>query len=182
MMFRSSIYTARSVRTMLLLLSAAAFSFSFTSIGFTPPGTVKLKLPNGELHVDKTEILNIYWAEYVYYHINLFGENSNEHMAVLPDSSVWSSVYDGNWKNASSQFARFPIVGITHEQAIDFCKWRSARVMEKYEKQVIYRLPTKEEWVEFAQTEKVSSPTNETGFLVEASKKGKIVNLHDNVS
>lgn len=181
-MFRSSIYTARSVRTRLLLLSAAALCFSFSSIGFSPPGTVKLKLPSGELHVDKTEILNIYWAEYVHYQIKHHGENSDEHKAALPDSAVWSSAYDSNWKNASSRFARFPVVGITYEQAIEFCKWRSDRVIEKYEKQVLYRLPTKEEWIEFAQVEKKSNLTNAADTLVEASKKGKIVNLHDNVS
>ncbi len=65
----------------------------------------------------------------------IFGFNSEEYLATIPDSIVWSKHYP-----ASSNFTEFylsnqtykdlPIVGISQQQATDFCKWRSDRFFE----------------------------------------------------
>ena len=41
----------------------------------------------------------------------------------------------------------FPITGLTYEQVVNFCKWRT-KVLEV--NKVIYRLPTPDEWEKFA--------------------------------
>lgn len=57
--------------------------------------------------------------------------------------------YD-KWLNSIPEicpFLDFPITGINYEQAVDFCKWRT---MVLGGNKVVYRLPTKEEWIAFA--------------------------------
>lgn len=44
-------------------------------------------------------------------------------------------------------FIRFPITGITHAQAVDFCKWRTKIIGNN---KIEFRLPTAEEWKKFA--------------------------------
>jgi formylglycine-generating enzyme required for sulfatase activity len=62
----------------------------------------------------------------------------------------------------SSQFIFFPIVDITHEEAVDFCKWRTDVATANYNDihnihktspdytVFEFRLPTEEEWINFA--------------------------------
>lgn len=54
-----------------------------------------------------------------------------------------------------STYLNYPITGITYEQAVEFCKWRTKVVNEnelfvEYDKKhVTFRLPTEEEWKRF---------------------------------
>ncbi|HNQ67525.1 MAG TPA: SUMF1/EgtB/PvdO family nonheme iron enzyme [Bacteroidales bacterium] len=127
---------------------------------FVPPGTVKL---NESLYVDKTEVSNISYKEYIYWNKKFKGENSPEYLFCLPDTTVWEeplrSIY--LWHPA---YEEYPVVGISYEQAVDYCKWRSDRVNELFylkenklskntdlsnvdiPQKVIFRLPTKAEW------------------------------------
>lgn len=49
-------------------------------------------------------------------------------------------------------FRDYPVVGISYEQALAFCKWRTERVKQfihlgyKKEWEIEYRLPSKKEW------------------------------------
>jgi formylglycine-generating enzyme required for sulfatase activity len=120
-----------------------------------PPGTVRI---NDTLFADKTEVANIHWREYLYY-LKQFDSTKVESM--LPDTLVWLDTLIIN-EDPSIQyyfrhpmFNNYPVVGISHEQAIAFCQWRSDRVNEVYSKipenkrpfkKVTYRLLTKQEW------------------------------------
>jgi formylglycine-generating enzyme required for sulfatase activity len=133
-------------------------------ITVTPPGTVKL---NANLYFDKTEISNFMWKEYVMWQAKTYGKGSDEHRASLPDTMVWKSQLTYNEPYVQYYFNHpayynYPVVGISYEQAIAYCKWRTDRVKELFEiqkeknKKAIYpthfeyRLPTKQEWERMA--------------------------------
>lgn len=123
-----------------------------------PPNCVKL---TDNLFIDKTEINNIHWLEYVYY---LKKDSSDEqYKAALPDTTVWLTYKDtANYETylRHPSFRSFPVVGITHQQAQNYCQWRSRAVTKYYNaemrkemnigdtQQAIFkfRLPTEQEW------------------------------------
>ena len=122
---------------------------------FLPPGTVKI---NDTLYADETEISNFSWVEYQWWTFRKYGLKSKEYLAVLPDTLVWrdSSAYNELYVEnylRHPAYREYPVVGISYEQAVDFCKWRTERVKEfmciskKFELiNFEYRLPTKQEW------------------------------------
>lgn len=136
---------------------------TIVSVGFTfkkerpfrPPGTVKIV---DNFFFDETEITNIDWKEYINYKKRFKGENSLEYQNSLPDTMVWELREGYNSPYAKTYFQHpaynnYPVVGISHQQATDYCQWRTERVKEMMEvneipqpKDFFYRLPTKTEW------------------------------------
>lgn len=122
-----------------------------------PSGMVWLK---DSIYIDQTEIKNSDYLEFVNWTRVKTPNNLN---FVLPDTSVWLSVSTNsapfvNYYFRNSAFGNFPVVGISYEQAIAFCDWRTERVKENITnskstiqqnlnaKKIYYRLPTKAEW------------------------------------
>lgn len=139
----------------MLVLVILCFSFSIKkSKKFTPPGTVQI---TETLFADEAEISNFSWLEYETWIKMAFGKRSKEHIAVLPDTLVWSVENEGGQVFASTYYRHpafndYPVVGVSYEQALAYCKWRSERVKQfaaygfKKEFKLEYRLPTKAEW------------------------------------
>src|SRR5690606_39002417 len=91
-------------------------------------------------YIDKTEILNIQWLEYIYHKRRQL--DSAELYKVLPDSTnFWFALPENRYK---------PVVLITYEQATEFCAWRSEVVSKRIGREVVYRLPTPAERSEIA--------------------------------
>jgi len=96
--------------------------------------------PNGirvaqNFYCDATETSNLHWREYVYWNARVFGINSPEFIASLPDTLVWlRDLYclEGYAENYFTHpaFNDYPAVGLTYQQALDYSKWRSDRVFE----------------------------------------------------
>ena len=139
-----------------LIVSLVCLSFSgFKPKKFVPPGTVQI---NDTLFADETEISNFSWREFEYWTMIKFGKNSKEHVAVMPDTTVWRQPNSSNEPYVQYYYRHlaykdYPVVGISYEQAIQFCEWRTARVKEfcsiskKYQNiNFHYRLPSKQEW------------------------------------
>ena len=155
------------------------------SLSDNPPGTIKIK----NHLVDKTEIQNIHWLEYIYYKGQEL--DSIEMQKLLPDSSnLWYSIPDNRFK---------PIVLITYEQALDYCVWRSKAVSERTGKKVTYRLPTTNEWKEIAeeiintdlkQIEKeleeakklIKKDSTQYNLVNSEKPKSRVYNMFDNVT
>src|ERR1041385_3186237 len=122
---------------------------------FLPPGTVKI---NDTLYADETEVSNFSWLEYQLWVCNKYGYNSQEYRAVLADTLVWrdKAAYNEPYVEyylRHPAYRNYPVVGISYEQAMDYCKWRTERVKEymciskKYGIiEFEYRLPSKWEW------------------------------------
>ena len=97
-----------------------------------PPGTLKVA---ENLYLDKTDICNVHYREFLYWMKNVYGINSTEYKAVLPDTTKWSSLKD-TYASLDKSYLRqpsynfFPVIGVSNKQALQYSKWRSDRVME----------------------------------------------------
>ncbi len=129
----------------------------------TPPGTVWLR---ANLFIDIAETRNLDYIEFIYWTSRREPEKLN---AILPDTNVWriplkyQEPYIYYYLHHPS-YRDYPVVGISYEQAVAFCKWRSDRVNEfifirenkvkewkadstyPFKEIFRFRLPTKEEW------------------------------------
>lgn len=137
-----------------------------------PPGTIRLA---ENLFIDESEVANIHWLEYLQ-HVR---RDSSElyYRSQLPDSMVWKAMAAAPPTAVAGAptaivyfrypgFRYYPVVGISYEQAVAYCKWRSMVVNESflqstefrkkhpelrgYEVTVEYRLPTEAEWQQAA--------------------------------
>lgn len=148
-----------------------------SKLKFAPPGTNHLF---EKIFIDETEVTNLSWREYMYWNRRAYGDNSPEFLSTLPDTTVWESCSrDFTIKTKQywidiesmvsvylrhSQFSHFPVVGVSFEQAKQFCAWRTDRLNEVYytdkhrnvtfpidssiviPKKVEFRIPSEEEW------------------------------------
>ena len=87
-------------------------------------------------YMDQYEIRNIDWREYTNWMKVVFGRTTPKLVAkAQPDVNVWreelayNEPYLENYF-ISPAFDQYPVVGITWEQAMDYCQWRTDRVNE----------------------------------------------------
>ena len=147
-----------------------------------PPNTIQLK---DALYMDKSEITNIDWKEYVYW---IKTHEPERYAEVLPDTLVWNAISKNPTPMANhyyqhSAYNSYPVVGISHAQAVAYCQWRSDRVNEigdlnpsffKKFRKVRYRLPTETEW-EFAANGGLDLETHPYGVPALKNSKGLVV-------
>ncbi len=100
---------------------------------------------------DETEVANIHWREYLHDRNKLQDLNKKKSLSLVKI----------NYFN-SPQFYFFPVVDVSYEDVLDFCKWRTDIVTSKYNLKHGYdsnskeytifnfRLPTESEWIKFA--------------------------------
>jgi len=165
-------------------------------IKINPVGTVKI---DNDLYMDETEITNFSWQEYLSWQANKYGKSSNEYKNALPDTLVWRNKESFNEPYAQYYFShpayqQYPVVGVSYEQAVEYCKWRTDRVKElfiakaltdkkySYTINLEYRLPTKEEWEKAAKI----GYSEKTQQQLDTKYKGQLLanlkrNVDDNV-
>ncbi len=98
---------------------------------FPPPNCIQI---DDNFYVDETEVSNLVWKEYSY-DIVRQAQSDKKWKEVIADTSVWTKLDSsltqfGGIYFRSPMFDPYPVIGITHQQAIDFCKWRSDVVNE----------------------------------------------------
>jgi formylglycine-generating enzyme required for sulfatase activity len=137
----------------LLVFVFSAFAKS-KPVKFKPPGTVQI---TETFFVDITEVSNFSWLEYMFWTARKYGSYSTEFLNTKPDTLVWeNNLYLQKNYLRRPEYRDHPVVGISYEQVLNFCKWRTDRVKEyyalRYKKNlaITYTLPTKEEWENFA--------------------------------
>ena len=89
-------------------------------------------------YMDQYEIANRDWREYVYWMNFMYGKKVSD--KCRPDSTVWREEMAYNEPYLNYYFTHvaydmYPVVGVTWEQATDYCVWRSDRVNELYLKE-----------------------------------------------
>ena len=140
----------------LALISSFVISSGYiTKADFRPPGTVEIV---DNFFYDATEISNENWKEYLSFIEVNEGKDCSRYQNALPDTMVWKSEDSYNDPYVQSYFShqaygKYPVVGVTQKQAIDFCKWRTGAVKIMLEANDFegpidfqYRLPSKTEW------------------------------------
>ena len=91
--------------------------------GFRPPGTVEIV---DNFFYDATELRNADWKEYIDDLKLNYGESSDIYLSALPDTKVWlksdlnMEPFEINYFSHVS-YEDYPVVGITHRQAEDYC-------------------------------------------------------------
>lgn len=84
-------------------------------------------------YIDQEQIKNIDWLEYQFWLEHVFGADSKEYKASMPDKEVIrqqlpEQIAEGYINNAF--YVDLPVLGISKEQAMAYCKWRTDRVAE----------------------------------------------------
>lgn len=87
-------------------------------------------------YMDETEIGNIHWKEYVHYLIkDSLGKSPNPDVVknAIPDTTVWvrELSYNDPYRDhyySYPGFRYYPVVGISWDQATDYCRWRTNMV------------------------------------------------------
>lgn len=111
------------------------------AVTFIPPGTTSLDKKAGS-YIDVAEITVHDWCEYLQWLKANKGIRSEEYINALPDSAICEKLYGAVRYFQHPKYRNYPIVGLTYEQATNYCQWRSDRVNEKMKKgKVIYTLP-----------------------------------------
>ncbi len=148
-------------------------------------------VPNTQFSIEKRETANIDWIEYVN---EIKKTQPNNYEYTLPDTTVWKGEeygsYEKNYCNYAG-FRFFPVVGVSKQQAEDFCRWRSKKVTENYAIQknpkgilkthditVTYRLPTEKEWESIAQF----GTTDQNGLQKPTRKQMRRLNMGNSPS
>ena len=85
-------------------------------------------------YIDKEQIKNIDWMEYLYWLEKVFGKESPEYKAAIPDRRVlFQQLPEMMAKNyaESPAYRQQPVLGVSIEQAVAYCRWRTDRVAEQ---------------------------------------------------
>ena len=89
----------------------------------------------GSFYMDQHEISNLNWREYLHWMRNVFHNNFELIERAYPDTLVWREELAYNEPYLDYYFSHvaynyYPVVGVSWEQASDYCLWRTDRVNE----------------------------------------------------
>ena len=96
-----------------------------------PRNNAPRRITVSSFYMDEWEIRNKDWNEYVNWMKVVFGKAAPKLVQkALPDVSVWREDLAYNEPYLQNYFTHpayneYPVVGITWEQAVDFCQWRT---------------------------------------------------------
>ena len=97
---------------------------------------VKRRVTVATFYMDETEVANVDWLEYMYWTRQNFPTDFEQYYNTLPDTLVWRKPLSYNDPFVNNYlrhpaYQDYPVVGVTWEQANEYCKWRSDRVNEQ---------------------------------------------------
>ena len=101
-----------------------------------PRNNAPRRITVSSFYMDEWEIRNKDWNEYVNWMKVVFGKAAPKLVQkALPNVSVWREDLAYNEPYLQNYFTHpayneYPVVGITWEQAVDFCQWRTDRANE----------------------------------------------------
>lgn len=87
-------------------------------------------------YLDETEVTNMFWLEYLTWLERVYGNSFPEIVErALPDTLAWREKLAYNepmvkYYLRHPSYRDYPVVGVSWNQANDFCKWRTDRVNE----------------------------------------------------
>ncbi|MFM6976885.1 MAG: SUMF1/EgtB/PvdO family nonheme iron enzyme [Sphingobacteriaceae bacterium] len=96
---------------------------------------IKRRVTVASFNMDETEVSNIDWLEYLHWIRSKFPNDPEYYYNALPDTLVWrkplsyNEPYVNNYLRHPA-YQNYPVVGVTWEQANEYCVWRTDRVNE----------------------------------------------------
>ena len=87
-------------------------------------------------YMDETEVRNIDYLEYLHWLKRVYVDHQEVCHNALPDTMAWRSSLAYNEPMVRNYlrfraYAEYPVIGVSWEQATEYCKWRTDRVNEK---------------------------------------------------
>ncbi|MBO4751854.1 MAG: hypothetical protein J5526_03775 [Bacteroidales bacterium] len=144
-----------------------------------------------DTYMDNTEMSIEAWIEYDWDISKQYGEDSPERRAVVPDNRVFRSLYGKDYEaikkylELKDDYRRCPIVGLSREQIVKYCEWRTEKCAQRKEyhphgRSLVFGLPDKNDYESALSKAKVTKKV--AGAPNPKKKGGKIYGLYDNVS
>ncbi|SFB81397.1 gliding motility-associated lipoprotein GldJ/gliding motility-associated lipoprotein GldJ,TIGR03530 [Parapedobacter composti] len=96
---------------------------------------LKRRVTVASFYMDETEVSNADWLEYLHWIRQNFPDDDEFYYRALPDTLVWRQPLSYNEPYVDlylrhPAYQDYPVVGVTWEQANDYCIWRTDRVNE----------------------------------------------------
>lgn len=101
-----------------------------------PRNNANRTITASSFYMDKYEITNLNWNEYLHWLDIVYGKSAPELVAAArPDHNVWRDEMAYNDPYITNYFEHpafsfYPVVGVTWKQAMAYCQWRTDRVNE----------------------------------------------------
>ena len=123
--------------TGMLPIEGGTFTIGQMSEFITAPhNNERRSLTVSSFFMDKYEVTNIAWREYLEWNKFVFGYTKPELVeSLLPDTTVWREEMAYNdpyihYYFRHPAYSFYPVVGVSWDQAMAYCQWRTDRVNE----------------------------------------------------
>ena len=121
----------------LIMIEGGSFSMGRVEQDVTYENhNVPRKVSISSFYMDETEISNFHWCEYLYWLRRTFDQGFPMiYKRALPDTLSWREKLGFNEKYVEyylrhPAYRDYPVVGVSWQQANEFCNWRTDRVNE----------------------------------------------------
>lgn len=112
-------------------------------------------IPVKEFYVSKLEVTNAEYNEFVH---DIISSGNNDLLEKIKvENNLWETVCNSKFLaleyNTSPSYSQHPVVNISYEGAVEYCKWMTEKANHASKKGWVYeyRLPSRVQWIRAAE-------------------------------